>query len=380
MQPLDRSELQALVHAGPGPCLSVFMPTARTGLGRHHPARFRKLLRKAEEQFDSIGVPAGEARTVLAGPQELAADDGFWRRQLDSLAVFASPSVFRCYRLPLQLDELVVTGTRFHVRPLLPLITGDGRFFILALSRHDMRLLRATRDSVEAVALDGLPHSQAEALQADGVARPHHFTAARAARGGTRGLIHAHGEEEPDKENLLRYFQQIDKGLRRVLHDDHAPLVLAAVDYLMPIYREANSYPYLLEQGILGNPDGLRPEDLQRAAWAIVGPRFRMREAEATARFRELRGTGRASGEVIEAVPAACQGRIDQMFVAVGVPCWGRFDPDTGSIKVHERRQAGDEDLVDRAAAETVLHRGTVFGVQPGRVPGGGLVAAVYRY
>lgn len=38
------------------------------------------------------------------------------------------------------------------------------------------------------------------------------------------------------------------------------PLVLAGVEYLLPIYRRANTYPYLLDGGVTGNPEGRRPD------------------------------------------------------------------------------------------------------------------------
>jgi len=41
-----------------------------------------------------------------------------------------------------------------------------------------------------------------------------------------------------------------------------APLVLAGVEYLFPIYQEANTYPDLVEEGITGNPENLKPEEL----------------------------------------------------------------------------------------------------------------------
>jgi hypothetical protein len=47
------------------------------------------------------------------------------------------------------------------------------------------------------------------------------------------------------------------EGLGRVLAGDTAPLVLAGVGYLHTIYRDASSYPHLLDTDILGNP--LRP-------------------------------------------------------------------------------------------------------------------------
>jgi len=47
----------------------------------------------------------------------------------------------------------VVVSDRFHLKPLLPLLTGDGRFYILALSQNQVRLLQGTRYSVRGLYL-----------------------------------------------------------------------------------------------------------------------------------------------------------------------------------------------------------------------------------
>lgn len=68
------------------------------------------------------------------------------------------------------------------------------------------------------------------------------------------------------------------------------------------------------------------------------------------------------------------------MFVAVGQQQWGRFDPQSDTVQLHEQEQPGDEDLLDFAAIHTLLNGGTVFAVQPDHVPGQSLVAAIFRY
>ncbi|RPJ11944.1 MAG: hypothetical protein EHM37_10145 [Deltaproteobacteria bacterium] len=40
--------------------------------------------------------------------------------------------------------ELAVVSHRFHVKPLLPVLTSDGTFYILALSQNQLRLLEGT--------------------------------------------------------------------------------------------------------------------------------------------------------------------------------------------------------------------------------------------
>ena len=38
------------------------------------------------------------------------------------------------------------------------------------------------------------------------------------------------------------------------------------------------------------------------------------------------------------------------------------------------------EDLLDLAAVQTLLHGGTIYAVEPEQVPGGGPLAALFRY
>ena len=69
------------------------------------------------------------------------------------------------------------------------------------------------------------------------------------------------------------------------------------------------------------------------------------------------------------------------MFVAVGVRRWGHFDQSRYEIEVHDEKQPADQDLLDLAAAQTVLNGGTVYAVDPDAMPEAGAeLAAVYRY
>jgi len=140
----------------------------------------------------------------------------------------------------------------FHLKPLLPLLTNNGYFYILALSQNEVRLLKATHSSVKEVALpESVPSSLAEAIkydQAEKVLESHSSaSAATRSKGGRRPMMF-HGQGvglDNEKQTILHYFQQIDRGLHELLHDEMAPLVLAGVEFLLPIYHEANTYPHL---------------------------------------------------------------------------------------------------------------------------------------
>jgi hypothetical protein len=131
------------------------------------------------------------------------------------------------------------------------------------------------------------------------------------------------------------------------------------VDYLLPIYREANTYPHLLEEGIEGNPDRLSGQELHDRAWALVGPRFDRKQKQAADQYRQLAGTGRTASELEQVVTAAHRGEVETLFVALGRHRWGRFDAEAGRVEEHEPPQPGDEDLLNCAAVHAQRHGGT---------------------
>jgi hypothetical protein len=193
-------------------------------------------------------------------------------------------------------------------------------------------------------------------------------------------MFHGHDIGSDIKNRIRQWFRTIDKEVGGLLSDTQSPLVLAGVDTLFPLYKEVNTYPHLMEEGIPGNPEGMKPEDLHPQAWAIIEPVFKKEREAGYARYRQLAGTGQTTTDVTEAVLAAHHGRIDVLFVAVGVQVWGRFDPEKDRVDVHESREPGDEDLLDFTAIQTLIKGGTVFAVSPEEVPDQAVVAAVFRY
>ncbi len=50
------------------------------------------------------------------------------------------------------------------------------------------------------------------------------------------------------------------------------------------------------------------------------------------------------------------------------------------ALPVHRVARYHDDDLLDIAATQTLLHSGSVYAVEQAKVPDGELVAAVFRY
>jgi hypothetical protein len=172
----------------------------------------------------------------------------------------------------------------------------------------------------------------------------------------------------------------IDRGLHDLLKDEHAPLILAGVEYLFPIYREVNTFPHLVEEGIPGNPKGASSESLYRASLKIVSPIFEKAENDAIAQYRQSSGTGLTSADIREIVPDASHGRVGILFIAAGSRNWGVFNKESGAVELHQKPEADDENLLEIAAIQTYLNGGSVFILSPEKMPAPKDVVAVFRY
>ncbi|HEX5501352.1 MAG TPA: hypothetical protein VFW96_01935 [Thermomicrobiales bacterium] len=368
-------DLRALLETPRAWCVSLYQPTDRTGAaGEQHRPRFANLLRTAEGGLRAAGLDSAATEALLAPARALLADDTFWRRQGDGLAVFLAPGFCRAYRLPLAFDEGVVVARRFALRPLLPLFTGDGRCYVLALSQGAVRLLEGTREGLGAVPLPaGVPADFAAATRYDDPERQSQYYTGTPGTKGRAGAVFYGQEVESDahKADLLRFCRQVDRGLRPLLHDEDAPLILAGVPYLLAIYRAANTYPHLLDGEIGGNPEPLGAATLGERAWALAGPHFAGERRAALARYRQLAGTGLASGDIRELVLAAGDGRVDSLFVAPTAVAWGAVDPAARTVEIHSAAGPGDEDLAEAAVAATLAAGGRVYPVAPAELPDG---------
>jgi hypothetical protein len=322
----------------------------------------------------------------------LLLDANFWQHQGDGLAVFLSPEFSQTFRLPSRFDELAVVGRKFHINPLLPMLNGDGQFHILAISLNRIRLFLGTRDTLTEVDLSGIPTSMEEALHMDDPEKHLDFHTGSTGTGMPKGttpegrpaVFHGQGtgSDEDDKKNILRFFHYVKEGLANVIEDKEAPLILVGVDYLLPIYRETNSYSRLIQGEVVGSPEGMSEKEMHRRAWELVKPIFEAERKDALERFERLEGqqSDLVTTDLETAVKAAVHGGVDSLLIPVGVQRWGRFVRDKNRITLEEGLGPENEDLLDLAARQTFLNSGRVFVVRPEELSGGGDLAAILRF
>lgn len=379
-----RERLITIINQQGGPLVSIYMPTHTQGAEiEQDPIRLNNLLTQATDQLKGRYPNGPDPEKLLQPAWALVDDRPFWRHQDQGLALFISEDTFDVEQLPLSFAERVEVGDRYHVTPLLPLLTSDGEFFLLSLSLGEVHLYQGAQGGLSEIDLpEETPLNLEEALEFDDPETAQQFhTSTRNLAGGRRAMFHGHGADKAEQRaNIRRFFHRLSDGVEQRLHSTHAPLVLAGVDELMPIYRETNEYPHLVEENVSGNPQEMNLDSLHAKALEIVLPLFTAERQQAVERFNNQRGSALTEDSLEVIVPAAEAGRIEILFVQQDRHQWGRYDASTHQAHLHEQRQESSVNLIDLAVEQTLKNEGQVYFLPEDEMPIQARAAALFRY
>ncbi len=375
---LTRDRLQPLLKVGSRPCISLYMPTHRHHPGTEQdPIRFRNALKEAERLLSDRHSPQ-EIRSLL-DPVEALPNVEFWRHQADGLAILRSPDVLEQFRVPLSMPELVVVAESFHVRPLIRCLNSNERYFLIAITQNGVGVYEGAMTSLTPTEVPGLPGGLSEfsSKKRRGTALSAHATG----RGsGSRQVHAAGGAGAPPEEVLLPFFRAIDRALQRALRHDTAPVILAGVEYYLPIYRQVSHLKRLADVIVTGSPDAMTLDELRSRAWPVAETVLRGNEDRALEKYWRAAERGRTREPLEDIVREARRGRVRRLFLASGVRIWGTVDPNTGHIHRTSAQQGShDDDVLDDVAEAVFLYGGDVITLPAERMPNAQEVAAELR-
>ena len=376
-------------------CISLFIPTHRAGHQVNEGEdwiNYKSAIQRIENQLQSQGMKQDKIKDLLQPAKNLLDETTYWHHMSDGLALFISDGYFYKTEVPINFEAKEYINTRFYLKPLLPMLSGVGKFYILALAKGSIRFFRAFENSVEQIDLGKLvPKDIEEALRYDDQEESlqFHSGVGRTALGSkdstniSGAIFHGQGGlQDDEKVNIERYLNVVDKGIMKIINGEETPLVLAAVDYLIPIYKKITNYNHVYTDAITGNPERIPMAELHQMAKNLVEPHFRLKKTEARQVYNETKHTERASDELAEIIPASFYGRVDTLFINTDKEIYGRFNKENSNLVLHgESMEDGDIELLNEAAIQTVLNNGVVYIEDENSIPGNHKeIAAILRY
>ena len=362
------ADVTGLLERRSDACVSIYLPTTRvTGIAEADRIEFKNLAADAVRQLDDAGHDKRAVGELREGLEGIEADEEFWSRQANSLAVFATPGSVRAFRLPNRLTAMVEVSDRFHVKPLLRAVTFPQAAYVLALSQGAARLLEIAADVPPAeLRVPDLPTDVATAVGKESITD-------RAPRRRIQG-------SEGQKLRMRQYAKRVDEALRPVLVGADLPLVLASTEPLDAIFRSVCSYPGLAAESIAGNPDRTSDAALADAARGVLDGIYAADVAETRDLFEQRLGQDRATTDLARAARAATFGAVQTAVLDIDQTIPGSIDEETGAVTLDAEDDAVNYGVVDEIARRVVLTGGRVLAVRAEDVPEGAPVAAILRY
>ncbi len=369
-------------------CISIFIPTHRAGKetlnGQDH-ILFKNKIKETRALLARHDVPEAEIEEYIQPAEALLNDNGFWRHQSEGLAVFITKGFSKHYVVPIAMPEVVYVLDHFYFTPILPILSQNGRFFILSLYREKIALYEATIEKIRPIEISSfVPETMNKALKFDIKGNDQDFTNSTTTVNGSN-IVHGPGSTKGDEEHerVREFMLEVDNSLQKILHDEHEPLVLAGVDHYSGIYRNISKYKNIVPQNINinENADVFNMNNLHEKALTVVKPIMQQSHTDSLNRYQNVAGTGVTSEDIATVAAEAVHGRVDTLFLSPSEPVWGSYDSTNATAVIHDEYQRGDHDLINLAAIKTIAQGGKVFvSSYNGVNETSGNVKALFRY
>lgn len=362
LDPFTEADFMRLDAVRSPRCVSIFLPTHTVSRETDQDRILLKdLIKAALAQMEDDGEDKAVVAALRARFEPLRADQTFWDHLGVGLAIFATAESIEVYRLPRAVLAHAEVSDRFHLKPLVPLLTFPRTALLLELSQNEVRLSEISEGEAHAIDAPGMPTSLEAYLT--------HLT------GG--GLSGAAGSENKVRER--QFTRAVEAAIKPVLAGRTTPLVLAGVETIVSLYREADTYAHTLSESISGNQAHRARGEAAGDARRLVESRFNGEIRGRLERVASLRGAGLSSTDVAEISQAAKEGRVETLMVDVENEIYGQLgDKAVGSAP--DAATASTYDLLDELVGLTLRKGGEVFGVVEDKLPKGVKAAAIFRY
>jgi len=384
MEVISREQFNELANYRGEHCISVYLPTHRAGVEvnqKQDALVFKNALQKINNDLQKKNIDPETINQILKPGFELHSNPLFWNNQLDGLAIFMADGYFKTIQLPFKVKEEQFLNHTFFLTPLIPAITSDEEFYVLVLSKHDAQFFEGNAFGMQRIMVEGLPNAMDDVVHFEEKDDLRLFR--QGGKGGTGSAsFHGHGEGQlDDKANIGLYFQEVDRTLfSEVLHDKNKPLLLAGVEYLIPIYKGISRYNFIVDDCICGNQEHENINSLYAKAREKLVPYFQQRTNKALENYYNQIATSLTSSIPEDVIPASFYAQISDLFICRDEHIWGRFNEQDNKLEIHRGQQDGDDDLIDRAAIKTYLNGGGVYVLEKEKMPKEAVIAAFMRY
>jgi len=237
--------------------------------------QFKNALKDLRFLLGNRGYSDRDITTLLAPAAQVLDSVEFRPGRAHGIAIYMNRDIFYHYSVPVvDLPLLVTVDSVFHTQFLGNMLNADQAYYVLALSHKHVRLFEGSNYEITELHLKDFPTDMVKALNIDEYPeeRQTHTVAPASVGKGSEAFHEQYDRTQVDKQMLVEFFRLINRTVSQSLrHAHNPPLILGGVGYLLPLYRQVNTYPHLISSTIIGNLEDAPVSTIQqRARSALV--------------------------------------------------------------------------------------------------------------
>lgn len=374
---VSEKKIRELINSSGDTLVTITMPTHKSGEdSKQDPIRFKNLLNEAADKLKKKGIKENDVNRLLGEAKDLLDQPLFWSHADKSIAAYISEDGFEYFRLPYTLDSMVYVNDHFMITPLLPMMSMDGTFCVLAVSRQNARLLQCTRNEVEDITPQNVSTSVDDYLEVEPEKQLQFHSGAK----GQSAMFFGHNANEEDKMVIVEQFmREFEKGVTPIMRERNDPMVLVGLKENISLYKKVNNYRRLVDDAVVHNPDELQDKELRERGWNVIKKHFLKDMYASLEQFSE-KVKEKVSNNLSEIAESTVMGRAETIFISRDEKKWGVYDE--GNHTVHYSSSPGSEDveLLNWLAITGYKNGSKVYTLPKEEMPMRSTVAAEYRF
>ena len=370
--PLPKKDFENLIEERHVYCVSIYLPMDKKGKEQNmHLAQalLKQCIDEVQQGLTQRQMHMDDIKEYLEPVTQLIDNVELWRNPSEGLAIFLdSKNGMRYYKTPISFEVNTYVAGHFYLLPLLPLYHNDGLYYLLELSQDYVKLYKASHYSFKDVNLEDLAPKQLEdAVGFDFEQKNLQFRSGQATHGAS---FHGQGAGKDDeKDELLRFFRMLNEGVRKIVSDSKAPLVLSCTNRLYALYVEVNTHNNLYDKHLTGDPEFKKDVERHQESWELVEEYFQRPRLNKLTQFNEQYHTQKTSYEINAIVTAAFNGKIDTLFIEDGSNIFGIYNTKENEVSIDSKHEIYNASLTNLAALRTFEQGGEVYFLPSEQMP-----------
>jgi len=369
--------VEEILEKNGNPLISITMPTHKMGEDiKQDPIRFKNLLANVTDALSDRGMKQSDIDEILKPAKELLEKPMFWSHQDNGLVVYLAKGYFNYFQLPYSVEEKSYINTHFLITPILPMVSLDGTFNVLAISRKNARLLQCTRNESKDITPDEVSTDIDDYLEVVQEKQLQLHTGAER----NKAMFFGHGSGDEDNRGVLEaYFRQLEKAITDKLKNNNHPLILIGLEDNLAFYKSINSYNRTVDQTVDTNPDDMKDHDLKDNGWEKIQNYFLKDMYNSLDQFSE-RTDNKVSNNLTEVIESTVMGKSKNIFLSMGEDRWGHYDEDNHEVHLTDEPSNEDVDLLNWLAVKGLETGSNVYILPREEMPMKSTVAAEFRF